>query len=128
MRVSGRSGLGSGEGIPEPVDLMHPLMQEGADIAVRQRPPVHEMLLVAKEIALHFKLGRNRFRRYAARFDLLKRGKQAGDIADGLRLAPVITRVAINLVEAVRGCLLDPDSLCSRYSIMKTDQGDLDVN
>ena len=40
--------------IPEPIHLMHPPVQDrhDADIAIRQPPPVHEMMLVPEVASL----------------------------------------------------------------------------
>jgi hypothetical protein len=51
------------EVIPETVDLMHALMQDGhnPDVAIQEMTPVDEMALVPKEEPFNTKLSRNRF-------------------------------------------------------------------
>ncbi|PQV43957.1 hypothetical protein B0G83_13012 [Paraburkholderia sp. BL21I4N1] len=47
--------------IPEPIDLMHPFVQnrDDADVAVRKKAPIDEMVFVTKEIALNAEFRRN---------------------------------------------------------------------
>jgi len=49
------------EVIPETVDLMHALMQDGhnPDVAIQEMTPVDEMALVAKEKSFDAELGRD---------------------------------------------------------------------
>ena len=53
--------------IPEPVHLVHPLVQDrhDADVPVRQPPPVNEMMCLPEVEALHPELGRDGARRDA---------------------------------------------------------------
>ncbi len=83
---------------------MHPLVQDGddPDVAIGKAFPVHEMALVAEEVPFHPELGRHGPRHHTASFDLLERGEEAGDVGFGLRLAPAVTCVSVDLVEAER--------------------------
>ena len=90
---------------------MHTLVQDGddPDVAVRKPSPVHEMALVAEEVPFHPELRRHGPRHHTACFDLLERGEEAGDVGFGLRFAPPVAGVSVDIVEADRGRLLDPD-------------------
>jgi hypothetical protein len=54
----------SGEILSEPVNLVHPFMQNrhDADVAVEQLAPIDEVMLVAKEETVDAKLDRNGLR------------------------------------------------------------------
>jgi hypothetical protein len=60
---------------------MHPLVQylHDADVAVRQPPPVHEMMLVPEVEAVDGELCRDRPRRDAVHLDFVECCKQIGD-------------------------------------------------
>ena len=81
---------------------MHPLVKDrdDADVAIGKPPPVHEMPLVPEEVPFHSELGRHGPRRDAACLDLLEGGEQTGDVDLGLRLAPAVAGVSVDLVEA----------------------------
>ena len=97
--------------LPEALDLVHPLVQDGddTDVAVRQPPPVDEVVLVAEHVAVDAELRRHRPRHDRVRLDSLEGREQPGEIVVGLRLAPAVPGVAIDRVEAARGGFLDAD-------------------
>ena len=63
-----------GQVVPEPIHLMHPLVQDrhDADVPVRQPPPVHEMMRVAEVEAVDGELCRDRPRRDAVHLDFVE--------------------------------------------------------
>ena len=95
--------------LAEPIDLMHPFVQDrhDADVAVRQSSPIDEMSFVSEEIPVDAELGRNGSRYYAVRSDLFESLEQTDDVAIRLFGAPMVPRVAVNLVETVGGRFLD---------------------
>lgn len=95
--------------IPEPLDLMHPLMEDrnDADIAAREAAPIDKMLLVAEKISVDAKLCWNRPGHHATALDLLERFEHPRDVAIRLFGAPSIAGVSIDVVETVGCRLLD---------------------
>jgi hypothetical protein len=88
---------------------VHPLVQDGddADVAVGQPSPVDDMTLVTEEVPVDAELRRNRPRCDAVGIDAFERIEPAGDVALGLRIAPALAGVAIDLVQAPGRRLLD---------------------
>ena len=97
--------------LPEPADLIHPLVQDGddADVAAREPAPVDEMVLVVEEIPIDTELGQDGPRTDAPGFDLIEGRENAGDIAVGLIGSPSLPCVAVDVIEAQRCRLLNAD-------------------
>ncbi len=97
--------------IPEAIDLVHALMQNGhdPDVAVREMAPVNQMVLVAEEEPLDTELGRDGFRHDTVRGDLVECRKQTGDVFLGLIFAPPVAGVAVDVIKAVGRPFLDPN-------------------
>ena len=72
---------------------MHPLVQDGddPDVAVRQAPPVDEIVLVPEVKALDAKLCRDWPRRHAVALDPVESGEQVDDVAIRLFGTPSVT-------------------------------------
>ena len=97
--------------LPEPFDLVHPLVQDrdDADVAVQQAPPIDQVSFVAEHIAVDAELGGDGAGGDAVGLDAREGIEQAGDIAIRLRLAPAVACVAVDVVKTVRSGLLDAD-------------------
>ena len=83
--------------------------RDNANVAIGEPLPIYDMPLVAEKVSLHPELGRHGPRHHTARFELLERRKQAGNVGLSLRFAPSVTGLEIDLVNAQGCCLLDPD-------------------
>ena len=90
-------------------DLVHAFMQRGdnADGPIRQRLPVHEMPLVAENVAIHFELRRDRPRGDRPGRDALERFEQSADVRIRLGFSPALARVTVNFVDADSRRILD---------------------
>jgi hypothetical protein len=77
-----------------------------ADIAIGEQLPIYEMPLIPADIAVHCELRRDRTPRKAT----LRYGgealEQAMNIVLGLRVAPGVARIAVDLVQPIAGAVL----------------------
>jgi hypothetical protein len=87
---------------------VHALVQDrhDADVAVGEPAPVHEVPLVAKDVAIDPERRRDGPREHGVALDLVERLEQTGDVALRLRLSPPLAGVAVDRVEAMRRRLL----------------------
>lgn len=99
--------------LPKPIDLMHPFVEDrhDTDVPVGQPAPIDIVPPVTKQVTLDAERCRNGSRCHAVGFDAIEGSKQIGDVAIGPPDSPAIPRVAIDLVQAIGGRLLDTD-LC----------------
>jgi hypothetical protein len=97
------------EVVPEAVDLMHALVQDGynPDVAIRKMTPVDKMALVAKEEPFDAKLSRNGFRHDTMIGNLVKICEQARDVFLGLTVAPRVAGIAVDVIKTMRCRFLD---------------------
>jgi hypothetical protein len=102
------------------IHLVHAFVQDGhdADVAVRQPAPIDKVPFVAGAKAVDTEFGRHGFRRHPAGLDLVEGLEQSGDVAFRLFGAKAFARIAIDLVEAVRGRPLDADGGQLRFRAM----------
>lgn len=93
--------LAEPEIIPEPVDLMHTLVQDGhdADVAVCEMAPVNKMAFIAEEETIDAEFSWDRFRDDTMRNNPVERGKKAGDVSFCLLVAPSVPRVPVDVIE-----------------------------
>jgi hypothetical protein len=86
--------------VPEPVDLVHPLMQEGhdANVPIREAAPIDKVPFVAEKLTFNTKVGGNGLGMCLVRIDAVESLKQPVDVAVGLFRTPAVARVAIDLV------------------------------
>jgi hypothetical protein len=91
--------------------LMHLFVQDRHDtnIAVAEPPPINEVLLISEKIAVDTELCRDWPRYHAMGLDFPEGFEQSSEIAISLLTASLVSGVAVNGVEAVRRCFLDPD-------------------
>jgi len=104
--------LSSPEIIPETVHLVPSLVQDCHDsnIAISEQLPIDEMALVAADLTIDPELSRHqRPRKPSLRYSC-ETCEQATDIALGLRAAPIVSRMAVDLIQPVRGAAMDSES------------------
>src|SRR5690606_27929168 len=98
--------------LAEPIHLVHALVEDcnDADISVRETAPIDEMPFVSEEISLYVELRRDGLRHDTVSFDLAESIEQSGNVPICLIGTPSFLRVAVDVVDTVRGCLLNTDS------------------
>ena len=102
----------SGDIIAKTIHLMHAFVQDGhnTDVAVTERAPIDIMMFAPRVIALDAELRVYRAPSYFAFGNPVEAFKESADISFGLRAAPRLERVGINLVEPLAGDNGNPKS------------------
>ncbi len=88
---------------------MHPFVQDrhDPDVAIREMPPINDVVFIPKEEPIDSEFRRDGFRGDTVVLNLVEGGEQASDVFLRLILAPPVPCVAVDVVEAVGGRLLD---------------------
>ncbi len=101
---------GSGSVLAKPIELMHPFVHNGhdTDSAVGEQAPIDIVMLKSGVEFIYPELGKYSAPSRVSQSDIGKTLKQAANIANGLLIAPGISRVDINFVEASTRPIEDP--------------------
>src|SRR3546814_5913825 len=95
---------------------MHSLVQDrhDTDVAVAEPAPIDDVPLIPEEEPVDAELRGDRTGNYLMRGDLPEGVEQPGDVVVRLLASPAVTRVAIDLIEAMGRRLMDADGGQSR--------------